>query len=423
MKQLRNYQQTACDYITEHLERYKKPFVYCLPCGGGKSLVIAEVAKRWGDTLVLTTSKELCEQDLQEMQSQGVDAVAYSASLGSKEVAPVTVATIASAYQCPELFDADLVIIDEAQLVDCSKRNSMFMKLLSAMAHARRGEERQLKVVGLTATPWRNVQRVTRKGRWVSSTTILQPINRIPMQRGFFWSGVSEGMTTREALERGFLTPVEYYQEPVPGKLRVNTNGSDYTEESLEEWGEGALVRCLQVMQGAERVFHARSGIVAVPQISHAEALQAMCRLEKVSSIVVSSKTPQRARNEAITAFKRGDIRWLIQCNIANIGFNSPMTDTLVWARPTLSLGLFYQAVGRVMRLSEGKQTARVFDLAGTLKSFGKVEYVNLGIEDGFKTTIVGSKGKLSGVPLKTFSFQQKRANVKTNETDKEARK
>lgn len=423
MKTLRPYQEVACDFIGDNLNDYKRPFVYCLPCGAGKSLVLAEVAKRWGNTLVLTTSKELCQQNLDEMWEQGVAAVAYSASLKSKEVAPITVATINSAYRNPELFPQDLVIVDEAQTLDCSKHNSMFMKLLTQLAHARRTEGRQLKIVGITATPWRNVQKVSRKGRWVSSTTYIQPLNRIPMKGGFLWSVIEEGMTTLEALENGFLTPVDYYCTPVGGELRLNKAQTDYSDESLELWGDNALCRCLQVMRGAEEKWGAKSGIVALPQIAHAEALQGLCQAQGLSTTVVSSKTPLSAREGAIRAFKAGEIKWLIQCNIANIGFNSPITDTLVWARPTLSLNLYTQAVGRVMRLCEGKTKARVLDLAGTSRVFGRVEGVRLGTEDGFKTTIIGDGGKLSGLPLKTFKFVPERATIKANETYEEARR
>lgn len=409
MKTLRKYQEVACDYIDKKLKDYKRPFIYVLPCGGGKSLVISEIAKRWGRVLVLTLSAELCKQDSEEMTEQGVEHRVYSASMNRKEVGNITIATIGSAYKNPWLFaDASVVIIDEAQSVNPADTKSMFMKLLIEMNRNRtnNGAER-IKVVGLTATAYRNVQKVSSRGNWYETTTMLQPVNRIPCGRGFLWSSITEGMTTRQALDMGYLTPVEYFSDPVEGRLEVNSTGAEYTEESLDEWGDGAISRCASVMKGAEDTWNIKSGIVALPFVSHAEALHELCERAGISSVVVSSKTPTKARREAITAFKNGEIRWLIQCNIANVGFNSPITDTLVWARPTLSLNLWQQAVGRVMRLCDGKKVARVLDLVGTLDTFGKPEDVMLGKEDGFKTTITGSKGKLSGIPLKTFHWSK----------------
>ena len=139
----------------------------------------------------------------------------------------------------------------------------------------------------------------------------------------------------------------------------------------------------------------------------HTEALHALCKEQGISSIVVSSNTPQKERERAITAFKKGEIRWLLQCNIANVGFNSPITDTLIWARPTLSLNLWQQAVGRIMRRSEGKNVSRVIDLVGTTQTFGRVEEVHIGVEDKFKTIIVGERGKLSGKPLREFYWSR----------------
>lgn len=408
MKELRPYQEVACDTIDKRLKNYKRPFIYTMSCGSGKSLVIAELAKRWGSVLVLTLSAELCRQDYEEMEEAGVDAAVYSASLGQKELKPITVATIGSAYRAPRLFEkVNIVIIDEVQSVNPAEPRSMFMDLLIKI-----NKVGGVKIVGLTATPYRNVQRVRNHGSWYETSTLIQPLNRIPCGKGFLWGSIVEGITTEQALRANYLTPVEYYCEPQAIPLKVNSTGAEFTDKSLENWGNVALSRVLEVMLGCERRWHIRSGIVALPCISHVEALQAMCKEQGISSIVVSSKTPQKARREAITAFKEGRIKWLIQCNIANVGFNSPITDCLVWARPTMSLNLWQQAVGRIMRRSDGKKKARVMDLVGTLKTFGRVEGVHLGVEDGFKTTIVGDKGKLSGIPLKTFRWS---SNIKYN--------
>ena len=51
MKELRDYQSVACDYIEERLSNYKRPFIYVMACGAGKSLVIAELAKGVGEFL------------------------------------------------------------------------------------------------------------------------------------------------------------------------------------------------------------------------------------------------------------------------------------------------------------------------------------------------------------------------------------
>ena len=407
-KELRDYQDVACDYICKRLDNYKRPFIYVMACGTGKSLVIAELAKRVGRVLVVTISAELCKQDYDECVEYGVEAKVYSASMNSKEVGAITIATIGSAYKHPWLFaDADVVIIDEVQSVNPANINTMFMKLLIEINRFKRRNGERIKIVGLTATAYRNVQKVENHGYYYKTTTMLQPLNRIPCGKGFLWSSIVEGISTKEALARGYLTPVHYYSDPQPGKLVVNTTGAEFTDESLEAWGDEAMVRCASVMKGAEDTWHIRSGIVAVPFIRHAEALKTLCDKAGMSTVVVSSETPTKARNEAIRAFKAGEIRWLIQCNIANIGFNSPITDCLVWARPTLSLNLWQQAVGRIMRLSPGKEVARVLDLVGTMETFGRVEDVCLGVEDKFKTTIVGSKGKLSGRPLKEFYWHR----------------
>ena len=408
MKELRDYQQTCVDFISKELANYRKPFVYVLPTGAGKSLCISEIAKRWGRVLVLTLSKELCFQDYQEMLEQGVEASIYSASWKKKEVGAITVATIMSAYKQPWLFaNADVVLIDETDSVDCSRTDSVFMKLLIEINKIKKQDGGRIKVCGLTASPWRTVQKIRKQGRFYETTTMIQPLNRIPCKGGFLWSKIVEGLTMKEATERGYLTPVEYYSSPIEGKLVINSSGNDFTEDSLDVWGQNAVNRCYVVMKGAEEKWNIGSGIVALPFIRHAEALQALCEAGGVSSVVVHSKTPQKDREEAIRAFKNGEIKWLIQCGVALIGFNSPITDCLLFCRPTLSLRIWCQSVGRIVRLSEGKRVARVLDLTNTYQMFGRAEDVHCG-KDGYKTTIEGNHGVISGKPLRTFHFTKK---------------
>lgn len=406
-KELRDYQDVACDYIDKKLSSYRRPFVYVLPTGAGKTLVVKEIAKRWGKVLVLTLSAELCSQDYEEMVEDGMFPAVYSASMNRKEVGAITVATILSAYKHPSLFhNADVVVIDECDSINPADTNTTFMKLLIEINKLKRQDGSRIKIVGLTASAWRNVTKVSSRGRYYTTTTMIQPINRIPCKGGFLWSEIVEGLTTKQAMERGYLTPVQYYSSKIEGRLEINSTGADYTEESLDIWGNKAVERCLSVMKGCEEKWNIKSGIVALPFIRHAEALQALCEREGLSTTIVHSKTPTRARGEAVRAFKAGEIRWLIQCGVAVIGFNSPITDTLIWCRPCLSLRMWLQACGRVMRLSEGKEVARVLDLSGTLDTFGRPELVHLGKENGgYKTTVEGERGVLSGKPLREFHF------------------
>ena len=398
-------EETVYDIVCADVHSYTANDFVVHNCG--KSLVIAELAKRHGKVLVLTLSAELCKQDYDECVEYGVKACIYSASMKTKEVGDITIATIGSDYKNPYLFtDADLVIIDEVQSVNPAEPKSMFMKLLIEMNKIKRGSGGGgIKILGLTATPYRNVQRTVSHGDWYETTTMLQPLNRIPCGRGFLWSSIVEGINTKQALERGYLTPVEYYSNPTSGNLVVNSTGAEFTDESLDEWGGGVIAKCANLMKQEDS--QVKSGIVALPFVRHAEALKVMCDSLGLSTVVVSSQTPTKERTESIRAIKAGDIKWLLQCNIANVGFNSPITDTLIWARPTLSLNLWQQAVGRVMRLCQGKVRSRVFDLVGTLDTFGCVEDVRLGVEDKFKTTIEGTKGKLSGIPLRTFYWSR----------------
>ena len=140
---LRPYQQKLVDFALPRLRANKKPLLVNLGTGAGKTWCLAEIAKQWGENvLVLTISKELCEQDYEKLKIvAGEELVGmYSASWGKKEIKPITVATIQSAYKHPELWENHkLLIADECDNIPIS---GMLASLL-------KGKQ----LFGLTATP------------------------------------------------------------------------------------------------------------------------------------------------------------------------------------------------------------------------------------------------------------------------------
>lgn len=151
---LRPYQQEAVDATLKHFRKSDDSAVIVLPTGAGKSLVIAELARlARRKILVLTHVKELVEQNHAKYQSYGLTAGVFSAGLKRKEHRyQVTFASVQSVSANLDQFrdEYSLIIIDECHRVsgDDSSQYQTIIELL-------RQQNASLKVLGLTATPYR----------------------------------------------------------------------------------------------------------------------------------------------------------------------------------------------------------------------------------------------------------------------------
>ncbi len=88
--------------------------------------------------------------------------------------------------------------------------------------------------------------------------------------------------------------------------------------------------------------------------------------------------TASAERDRVITAFKTGEIQYLVNVNVLTLGFDAPNIDAVAMVRPTLSPGLYYQMVGRGFRLHDGKENCLVLDFGGNVLRHGPVDAIRL---------------------------------------------
>lgn len=336
-----------------------------LPTGSGKSLIIADIASRLeGHTLVFQPSKEILEQNYAKLCSYGVmDCSVYSASLNRKEVSRITFATIGSAIQHPELFaHFGNVIVDECHLVNPKKgMYSDFFGLL------------RCKVLGLTATPY----------RLSSSREFGSMLKFITRVRPRIFSEVIYHVQVSTLLDLGYLAKLRYFPMNPVGwdelQLKVNSTGSDYTEKSVRDLYRrtdfyGFIVHIVQRLlrpKSGQR----RNGILVFTRfLDEAERL---CR-QIEGCAIVSGDTPKRERESVLARFRAGQIQVVANVGVLTTGFDYPELDTVVMARPTMSLAMWYQIVGRAIRPHPSKPEGWIVDLCGNIARFGEVADLRL---------------------------------------------
>lgn len=394
---LRPYQQEIVDFALPRLSSSQKPLLVNLGTGGGKTWVISELAKKWGENvLVLTISKELCEQDYEKLKLvAGEENVGmYSASWNKKEIKLITVATIQSAYKHPELWeDHRLLILDECDNIPVS---GMLASLL-------KGKQ----VFGLTATPY--ATQGSKYGRWF--ITKLFPLHKIKDKSlGWFWQPVEFNISEKELQEAGYLCQMKLFSSPLRcNLLKLNSNGSEYVMSSVDEWIKGIYNRILAVMKGAEKTQMCKNcGIVFMPSVESCEILEKMCEQQGISAKAISYKTPTKERDKIVEAHKTGKLKWIINQNVCSRGFDNPAVDCLVIARPTRSLRLHRQILGRGLRISEGKTICNVFDLTENCRLWGGPADVEMG-KNGWQDTILLRGKDISGMELSKINLANAR--------------
>ena len=94
--------------------------------------------------------------------------------------------------------------------------------------------------------------------------------------------------------------------------------------------------------------------------------------------LIVSGDTSKKEREQLLSDFKAGLIPVIANVGVLTTGFDYPELDTIVMARPTMSLALYYQIVGRAIRPHPNKESGWIIDLCGNIDRFGKVEELKL---------------------------------------------
>lgn len=355
----------------------------------GKSLVIADIASRLeGPLLVFQPSKEILQQNFAKLQSYGIfDCGCYSASVGCKDINRITFATIGSVMNHMSDFDCfKNIIIDECHYVN--SKAGQYKQFIEA-------KNRQ--VVGLTATPYRLDR--------AEGGSILKFLTRV---RPRIFSKVIYCCQIGELLSKGYLADLHYYDLTTLDlrRVRSNSTGADYDERSLlaeyERSGfydklSNTVVKVLQPKSGIPR-----KGVLVFTAFTR-EARQLVDKLQSlgVNAAIVTGETPKKEREAILEGFKRREIKVVANVGVLTTGFDYPALDTVVLARPTKSLGLYYQMVGRAIRPFEGKD-GWIVDLSGNYSRFGNVADLFISRPPGTTKWAVYSRGtQLTNVVLR----------------------
>lgn len=358
MYKLRPYQQEAVDKTLDYFRKQRDPALIVLPTGAGKSLVIAEIAGvAQGRVLVLAHVKELVEQNHAKLGSYGEKAGIYSAGLNRKDFnSKVTFGSIQSVARASDDFfkSFSILIIDECHRVSLDE-NSQYFKVMKKLKKT----NPNLCILGLTATPYRLgmgwIYEYNHRGILYSN------------EKKFFKKCIYD-LPLSYMIKNKYLTPPIKIDAPIAcydfSSLKLKTDSGKYSLTDIQN----VLTEQKRVTPGIIKhiVNEAkdRKGVmIFTSSVSHAEEILQL--LPKEESAIIVGETIDAERDQIILDFKERKLKFLVNVSVLTTGFDAPHVDLIAILRPTESVSLYQQIVGRGLRLSPGKKDCIVLDYTG----------------------------------------------------------
>ena len=362
---LRPYQREAVDALYQYWADGKgeHPLIVA-PTGAGKTAIIAQIIKdamSFPDTrvLLLTHVKELLEQGadgLLRMYPEA-DFGFYSAGIGQKRLdKPITFAGIQSIWQrAYEMIPPpDLILIDEAHMLP-KNSETRYKQFIDDLMQC----NPLVKVVGLTATPYRLDSGKLHEGK------------------GAIFDGIAYDIDIAMLMEQGYLSPViAMATENNIDLTNVRKRGGEFVESDLAAAASDPELVRATVAEIVERGADRKSWLIFASGVDHAEMIADEIRTHGITAKVVTGADGSKDRAGKIEAFRRGETRALVNCNVLTTGFDVPTVDLVAIVRATESTGLYVQIVGRGTRLAGGKENCLVLDYGQNVERHGLIDKV-----------------------------------------------
>ncbi|MFC3206852.1 DEAD/DEAH box helicase [Aquamicrobium soli] len=369
MLELRPYQREAVDALYAYWREKPGSPLIVLPTGAGKSLVLATICKeliRDYPTLrilICTHVRELILSNFRELLNIWPFAPAgiFSAGVGRRDAHSQIifggVQTIAR--QTAAIGHVDLVMVDEAHLMP-RKSETQYGQLLAGL----RGINPDLKLVGLTATPYRLGEGSLHEGEGALFDDICfeQPITAM-IDGGYLVRPISKGMATTYDVSGVGKLGGDYKQNA----LQAAVDKDDLTRAVVDEivaYGAGR--------HGPER----KAWLCFCSGVEHAHHMRDEIRSRGYSCEAIDGTTPKGERDKILEDFKAGRLRALTNNSVLTTGTNLPIIDLVAFCRPTQSAGLYVQMAGRGLRLYPGKENCLFLDFAGIVRKHGPIDAV-----------------------------------------------
>lgn len=345
---LRDYQQQHKEEVYEAWDAGHRSVMLQMPTGTGKTRVFVSIIKDLQKhfdgnyrVLVLAHREEILSQISYTLFSEYQVSCGKIDSKNHPQHNKVFVASVQTMKnRLAQYKDGfDLIVVDEAHHTPADS----YKMIINAFPTA--------KILGVTATPYRLIGKGFEEeyDKLILSSTIEAYINR------------------------GVLSEIEYLPTDIIIKncdsIRIGADG-DYMKEVLFTHMDNPMIYSA-ITDAYKKFANNKKGIVYTINQGHNTKLKKWFEDIGVPTEAIDSETPANKRKDIIGSFKRGEIKVLCNVDIFGEGFDCPDVDFILLARPTKSLSLYLQQVGRGLRKADNKERVQIIDCVGSYTRFG----------------------------------------------------
>jgi len=338
--QLRGYQQQAIDDLRNAYRAGCRAPLLCLPTGGGKTIIFSAIANsaaaRGNQVLILVHRRELLHQASRKLTNIGLDHGLIAAGIPATDH-PVRIASVQTLARRLSRMDwqPSLIIIDEAHHASAGSWAAILDKWPDAFR------------LGVTATPCR-----------LSGAGLGTAFDQLVL-----------GPSVSDLISAGFLSPARIYAPPVIADLSgLRRRAGDYAADQAATAMDRPTVTG-DAIAHYQRLAPGQRAIAFCCSIDHAIHVAASFNAAGIPAATLLGNTPDR--DAVVAAFDAGSVQILVTVDVVSEGFDIPTASCAILLRPTQSLGLYLQQVGRVLRPAPGKAAAIVLDHVGNVHRHG----------------------------------------------------
>lgn len=374
---LRDYQKDIVKRTKRVLGRGRAPMIV-LPTGSGKTNAAIALSENYKKILFIVPLATLMKQTATRYMEAGRNAV-YGPGCWphgiywpkSAEVVVVSSIVASRRIDWRKQYRPDLIVIDEAHHAALPPESRVY-DTNDVSTLVRTAREKGVPVLGLTATPC-----------------------RLEEDMGFdsLFTSLIIGPSYRELVKEGHLAPLEIVEVGEAARIRSGSVGvirpgyKDYLASDIMKINSKNNLVELPVLWLYKETdaFRRKAIVYCVNQKHAAEYAKSVAELDgprvglllssqeygDIAGISVEFASKKTDREDLVDKFDRGDINVLVNVSIVKEGFDCPSAEVIQVLRPTMSMGLWFQMVGRCSRPADGKETALVLDATNNADRLG----------------------------------------------------
>ena len=317
--------------------------LYVLPTGGGKTIMFCHIAQQATEkgkkVMILVHRDKLFKQTSESLGKFGVRHGLIGSGYAPSYAHNCQVAKIGTVVNRLDKFIPDLIIVDECHHATAGQ----YRKILDAYPNAF--------VLGFTATPCR------------TDGTGLGEVFDIMV----------EGPQIYELIDMNYLTPARLFAPETVNMAGVKMMGGDYNSKQLGEVMEKPKIIGSAVGHYRD-ICSGSAAVVFCVSINHSIMMRDQFRKEGYISEVVHGKMKQHEIDAVLRGLGDGSIHVVTSCDLISEGVDVPKIECAILQRPTASLSLYLQQVGRALRKSEGKDECIILDHVGNIERHGRYD-------------------------------------------------